>query len=176
MRENTEKNKQKKFSGKRAAALIVFVVLLLVLLLFPLPYIYKSPGRLIPASAVVEVEGGRRTGPGEIYITTVITEQANLILYLNGWFNPDSRLIPFQQYYGKKGTKARAASGPDPFEVQKEESIYRAKLFAMQKMGYDVNLHFAGAQVTAYLPGSKARRLLKPGDVIIRVDDMEVKH
>lgn len=175
MREkNEEPARDKKLTGKRAAMLVLVVILMPVLLLFPLPYVYKSPGRLIPASSVVKVNGGSREQKGEIYITTVLTEQANLILFMNRYFNPDSRIIPFHEYYGGKANQA--SSGPDPFDVQRDESIQRAKVFALQKMGYDIPLQFDGAQVTAHLSNSRARNILRPGDVVIKVDQETIKH
>ena len=149
-----------------AAVLFVFV-----LWSVPLPYYFMEPGQPVDAAQVVQVEGGLEH-PGRIYITTVIDQRANVALYIYHFFRPESQLVPLK----KPGAPPVRTQGEieDPYQVQLEESTYRAKLFALREMGYDVPLRFGGAQVTAHLPNSSSRDVLLPGDVIIEVDGSPV--
>jgi PDZ domain-containing protein len=155
------------------SGIIVFLILII-----PLPYQYEAPGKVIQASSVVNVNGGFHDHPGKFYITTVLNEQANVLLYINYLLNPDSVMKPFQTGCNPDGKKIYqcADSVPDPAEIQTRESIYRAKLFALQKMGYKIPSRFEGVQVTEFLPGSKARGILQPGDIITEIDGLRVRH
>ena len=152
---------------------MVLFVLFFVLFIFPLPYFYRAPGEVIPASSIVDVEKGIKKHKGKFFITTLISHQANLILVLNHFFKPDSRILPISL---SSSGKLQAEAGPDPYDILRKESNYRAKLYAMQKLGYSIPVRFDGAQVTAHLPGSKSRKILKPGDIIIDIDGYKVAH
>lgn len=163
----------KKLSFKRIIFLLLISCSLVIILFFPLPFIYRSPGRLIPASSVVLVDGGTKSSSGEIFIPTALWSQANGILLLNSFFNPDSRIIPMGFY---QETPAAAGLRADPFDVQREESLYRAVFFALQKLGHPLETEFEGAQITAHLENSLSKEILEPGDVVIQVDDIKVSH
>jgi PDZ domain-containing protein len=158
----------RKISVVRILAAVAFCCLLTYGAVFvPLPYVFTSPGRPIPASSVVQVEGGSGHA-GVIYITTVITERANVALVLYHFLEPLSVLSPIPRADGN--------SAPDPYQVQLDESLYRSKVFALREMGYKVPVEFEGAQVTGFVQGSGAEGILQPGDVITAVDGVKVTH
>ncbi len=163
-----------KISLKRIVILAILIIFLLFLFLSPLPYAYNAPGEVVPASQVADVEKGTKDHLGQFFITTVISSRANLILLMNHYLNPGSDISPYP--YGIGDLEMMAQSGPDPDSILLEESYYRAKLFALQKMGYNIPLQFGGAQVTAHLPGSKSMGILIAGDVITEIDGFPVKH
>ena len=165
---------KEKISPKRIVILSIWSIFLFLLFLSPLPYVYNAPGEVIPASQVVDVEKGINDHRGQFFITTVIFSRANLILLMNHYLRPGSDIIPYP--YGLSEVEMMAQSAPDPDSVLLEESFYRAKLFALQKMGYNIPLQFDGAQVTAHLHGSKSRGILTAGDVITEIDGFPVKH
>lgn len=160
---------KKGFLTRILIAVLITVVLAYLLAAVPLPYVYRAPGRMIPAKSIVKVENGK-THKGTIFITTVIVERANVILYLYHLIQPLSELTP--AYI----TGRHAQNTPDPYQVQLTESIYRAKVYALLMNGYDVPVKYGGAQVTAHLPNSKSQYVLQPGDIIVKIDDVEVNH
>lgn len=120
------------------------------------------------------MENGTKNYSGKFFITTVIFSRANLILLMNHYLQPGSDIIPYP--YGLGQGQMMAQSDPDPDSILLEESFYRAKLFALQKMGYNIPLQFDGAQVTAHLSGSKSSGILMAGDVITEIEGFPVKH
>ncbi len=152
--------------------ILVTVSLFFLIWSVPLPYYFREPGEPINAVRIVQVEG-KEPSPDGIFITTVISNRANGVLYLYHYFRPDSRLVPVKSA-GSAIVNAEALI-EDPYEVQLQESTYRARLFALREMGYDLPVEFDGAQVTAHLPGSRSVDILHPGDVITAVDGERIR-
>lgn len=161
-------------SAKRIIILTLWVVFLFLLFLSPLPYAYKAPGEVVRASYLVNVEKGIMDHGGQFFITTVISSRANLILLINHILQSGSDITPYP--YGAADVGIMAETLPDPDNVLFEESIYRARLFALEKKGYKIPFRFDGAQVTAHLPGSKSQGILMPGDIIVKIDGVPVHH
>ncbi|MCE1245236.1 MAG: hypothetical protein LWY06_01185 [Firmicutes bacterium] len=170
---------KKKIALKHLIYTVLSGILACVILIIPLPYEYEAPGKTIPAESVVKVNGGFTGHSGEFFITTVLNEQANVLLYINHLLNPDSVIKTLQTAdIPSIGTREYlcAPLTSDPSDIQTQESVYRAKLFALQKFGYTIPSRFAGVQVTDFFPGSKAIGILKPGDIITEIDGVRIRH
>ncbi|MFP4496669.1 MAG: S16 family serine protease [Vulcanimicrobiota bacterium] len=169
--------KVKKTGNTFTTVMVSIILISSVLLAFytiPLPFTYQGPGKFIPAAEIVEVEGGKDHS-GQIIITSVVTEQANILLYINSLFNPNADITPLEQPVSQDSSALyQAQAGPDPYKIQLKESIYRAKVIALQQMGFELNVHPDGVQVV-FVPENENRKYLQPGDIITEIMGIRVR-
>jgi Lon-like protease len=156
----------KKVSPKKLVITTVLTVAILYLFFgIKLPFDFIAPGKVIPASKIIMVENGYKH-KGEVYIPTIIYERSNLFFFIYKFLNNSSDLVPTRQHTPRV---SQASPGRDYFTYfETEESIYRAKVFALKKFGFRVPLIHEGMSVMSFPKDLESP--LKPGDIILEVD------
>lgn len=140
-----------------------------VLVLVQTPYQLQMPGPVTEVQRLIEPNP--HPGKGALYLTTIYSEPANLAEWLYAKVSPDAELIPREQ--------ARPRNVSEK-EYQKlltsmmDESKLAAKVVGLRAAGYEVKLIGHGVQINDVIEASKARDVLKQGDVIIEADGQSV--
>lgn len=101
---------------------------------------------------------------GELQLTTVLTREANLLLYLIGLAYPRAEVKPLQVHLAPDETF------DDYLERTREmmrESQNVAKYVALDHLGYEVDLGGEGVIVLSVMPDSPSIDILEPEDVIV---------
>lgn len=161
--------------GKFAARIRLLrgsIVLLLLLIWFiPLPYYIFEPGSAEELQPMMSVEGGEKDEKGALMLTTVLTVPVKNLYYLGyGAVMPNREIVERESVDG----------GMPDEEYQKalrhmmSSSQENAVVAAMRYLGMPVEVRYLGAVVSSVASYSKAKDILKPGDVIERVDDFPV--
>ena len=136
-----------------------------------LPYDTIAPGSSRQVNDTVLVRGGPNYPPkGQIMETTVsVRERITPYEYAYGWLNPDIDVIP-----------EKAVRGNTPPKVYEQENVEAmadskkvAEAVALQHLGYNV-VQGKGAVIRDVKPNSAAAGVLKPGDVVVAVDNKPV--
>ncbi|MEP6624665.1 MAG: PDZ domain-containing protein [Acidimicrobiia bacterium] len=140
-----------------------------------LPYVIFSPGDATPVGPYVHITGTRSySHRGQVLLLTVrvTTGRPNLWRFVEASLDGDSRVIGEKQYLGNapRGKVERQS-------VQlMDESQLAAKLAALDRLGYKVQVSGDGARVLQVIGKSPADRAgLEAGDVIKAIDGTRIK-
>jgi len=145
-----------------------FALLLLGLASFlyfmPTGFFLTLPGSAEDVAPMVNVEGQAGGGGGQVMLTTVRTQEANLALYLFGRVWPRAELRPRENFL---------APGED-FEdyldrtdEMMDESQAVAKLVALRQLGYEARMSGDGVEVLSVMEEAPSASLLQPEDIIV---------
>lgn len=132
-------------------------------------YIYK-PGGADELDPVVEVEDGYDSD-GQMHLVTVRGGQATPIQYLL------AKIRPFHEVYPLEDIRPEGISESEYYNAQlhmMESSQEAAVVVAYESAGKKIDIQYEGVYVMNILKGMPAEEVLKPGDRIIKVDDMEI--
>jgi PDZ domain-containing protein len=135
-----------------------------------LPYVIFSPGDATPVDDYLRINDARTyRHSGALLLLTVRVSRGrpNLWRYIQASLDDDSQVVGEEKVYGQTPRKKA-----DRIDVQRmEESQVAARQAALTRLGYDVRVTGAGAQVTAVERGSPAASAgLRPGEVITAID------
>ena len=146
-------------------ALGVMAALLVTLWLIPTDLMISVPGSATDTAGMVAVDGITSVpGGGRIMLTTVITREANALLYIVGGFYPRAELTPITSYL-RPGEEFE-----DYLERTRQmmtESQELAKFAALDYLGYTVSFDGDGVLVVNIRVDSLAEDILEPGDIIL---------
>lgn len=154
-----------------------FVVLAVVLLLIVFAAVASritmsvyalTPGQAQPVGPLVKVPPGKAHRPhAPILLTDVYVTQLSLLDYLPYRLDGDAQLVSAATLLGPY-------TPPDQLTTQgyleMAQSQAAAKAASLQRLGYTVPEHDAGALVFAVQPGSPAGPVLKVGQIVTAVD------
>ncbi|MBM7552870.1 SepM family pheromone-processing serine protease [Thalassobacillus pellis] len=132
-------------------------------------YIYK-PGGADELDPVVEVENGYASD-GQMHLVTVRGGQATPIQYLL------AKIRPFHEVYPLEDIRPKGISESEYYNAQlhmMESSQEAAVVVAYESAGKKIDIQYEGVYVMNILKGMPAEEVLKPGDRIIKVDEMEI--
>lgn len=139
-----------------------------------LPYVIFSPGDATPVGPYVHISGTRAYHHrGQVLLLTVrvTTGRPNLWRYIEASLDDDSRVVGEKEYLGNapRGKVERQS-------VQMmDESQLAAKLAALDRLGYEVEVEGDGALVGQVIAKSPADRAgLRAGDVIVEIDGTRI--
>lgn len=155
------------------AVLSVLIILLWIGANIRLPYTFEAPGECKQVKKMVNVRNARGASHyGRFYITSVINEQANVLLYI--WGKVDSRadLEPMEP------PEKRVVSDEKMekiLEIHMEMSKLNAQVAAFRAMGYDVRVKREPLKVLQVMKWSKAKDIIRKGDHILRLEGSDVK-
>jgi PDZ domain-containing protein len=139
-----------------------------------LPYVIFSPGDATPVGPYVHISGTRAyQHRGQVLLLTVrVTNgRPNLWRYIEASLDDDSRVIDEKKYLGNA---PRGKVERESVQMM-DESQLAAKLAALDRLGYHVNVAGDGARVLQVIAKSPADRAgLKAGDVIVGIDRTQV--
>ncbi|RCW70817.1 SepM family pheromone-processing serine protease [Saliterribacillus persicus] len=156
---------------KRIILWITVAVLLFFLFAYRLPYYIYKPGSAEPLSPVVEVENSTDS-EGEMHLVTIQGGQAVPIQYLLALFQDYNDILPIDEVYPD------GMSQDDYMEIQlsmMENSQEASTVVAYTAANKDIDITYEGIYVVRTIEGMPAHEVLKTGDKIVSVDELEVK-
>jgi len=155
---------------------IILSYLLFTLVLFccfsvPIGFIIYMPGNVYPLSEMIEVPHGV-TGEGCFLMTVVLSQQANIPLYLRGLLTPGIDVYPIAQ--------VRPTSvSEEEYQIQMLQSMLTSQEvatgLALRHLGYEVAEMGDGISVLGFTEGNKSSTVLRVGDTIIACEDRPVR-
>ncbi|MFP4200046.1 MAG: PDZ domain-containing protein [Clostridia bacterium] len=156
--------------GRRTLiALAVAAASLVVLWLIPTEYMISAPGSAQDVAGMISVDGKHidLDENGSLMLTTVISDEANALLYIVGRLYPLADLNPKSAYL-------RSGEDFDDYlqrtRQMMRESQEMAKYVAFDQLGYDVSFEGEGVLVVDVRKDSLALDVLQPGDVMVSAD------
>ena len=139
------------------------------------PYVIFSPGDATPVGQYVQISGTRSyQHKGQVLLLTVrvTTGRPNLWRYIQASLDDDSRVIDEKKYLGNA---PRGKVERESLQMM-DESQLAAKLAAMDRLGYKVQVGGDGARVQQVIAKSPADRAgLRAGDVIVDIDGTRIQ-
>lgn len=157
--------------GQWLAGLLV-LVLLVGALWWPIDYIAVKPGLVQDLKEVITVEGGEKTDAGRFYLTAILTQPANVSIYLRSLVDHTIRLMPRREMI---------PAGWDQKQYNEamlrlmEESKVIAEVVALRRLGYEIEIKGGGAQVAHVLPYSPVKDVILPNDVITGLNQQPIR-
>ncbi|MFO7941941.1 MAG: S16 family serine protease [Bacillota bacterium] len=156
--------------SRRTLIILALAAASLVALWFiPTDYMISAPGSAQDVADMISVDGRHidLDDGGSLMLTTVMSDEANVLLYVVGRLYPLAELNPKSSYL---------RSGEDFDEYRERtrqmmsESQQLAKYVAFDQLGYEVTFEGEGVLVVNVRSDSLARDILQPGDVIVSAD------
>ena len=150
----------------------LFAVIIIVLSAFyTLPYYVTKPGMAQELEPIVEVAGGD-DAEGSFMLTTVRMGKANIYGYLV------AKMSKYQELYPEDAIRDTNESDEEYSERQlhmMDGSKNSAIKIAYEKAGKSFSFDYLGVYVLGVIKGMPAYGKLKPGDQIIKVDNLKFK-
>lgn len=156
---------------RRWALGIVVVILVIIFFYFPVPYFVSQPGDAVDLSQLVKVEDGYPQ-EGSIMLTTIKMGKANVISY--AW----AKVSNYVELIEEKKVLAHLHDQEEYFRYQQklmDLAKNTAIIAAFNQAGMPVEIINEGVVVMGIDHTRPAASLLKVGDVITHVDQMEIK-
>lgn len=145
------------------------VIVAAVLVLVQTPYALEMPG---PATEVQHlIAPDPHPSKGALYLVTIYSEPANLAEWLYAKVNPEADLVPREQARPKNISEQDYQT---MLGHMMDESKVAAKVVAFRAAGYNVTLNGQGAQIQSITDNSKAKGILKEGDIVVAADAQPV--
>jgi PDZ domain-containing protein len=157
-------------TGLRLALYAAFIGALVAgSLIVPLPLLTFHPGPTPDVSKVVFIDGPTFPSEGSLHMTTIQARPATVVRALAGWLNRDVSVVPREAVYdpGKSVEEIVQENA-----TQMDESGIYATVSAYRALGLLGAPE--GALVVATAARTPAVKVLKAGDVIVRVDTQPV--
>lgn len=154
---------------------VILCVVAIIIYFFPLPYIIMAPGIAQELSPMITVENGyKNQSHGVFLLTAVSTQRSTIFDYLNISLRKPRgvELEPLSEHL-PQGMDMQEYI--DIMEKFMEDSKNKARAVALEKAGYSYEINYNGVIVSEVLENGSAKGKLKENDIIIAVDDKEVK-
>ncbi len=162
----------RKARWRTAISLSVLIVLVALGVSVRLPSYTISPGAVRATQPLIAVDGASTyDNPGAVDFLTVSLRQSTPLEVFAAWLNPAIDVKSEREIRGDQ----------TPSENQKlnlqmmSESKDAAQYVALSRLGYDIVINGAGAVVVTVQEGSPAFGVLKPGDVVTKVNEVSVE-
>jgi len=136
----------------------------------PTPYYITAPGAAIDTGRMIAVEGGK-VGTGRLYLLSLVTTRANLLLYLWAQIDPRAELETREQFLGPVKDYATYV------RIHREtmsNSQRTAKAIALQLTGYGTGVRSAGAKVLDLVENTPATELLRIDDIVVEAEGRSI--
>jgi len=135
----------------------------------PSPDYLILPNAAQPLAGLVRVQGGREpTGPGGIYYLDVTERRARWLEHLFAFTRPDGATLAPGDQVVPKGASFESERQQNLAEMQRSEQV--AAAVALRQAGFHVVTKRTGVLVEAVLLDVPAAKVLKEGDILVRVD------
>ncbi|MET3698103.1 PDZ domain-containing protein [Bacillus oleivorans] len=150
--------------------LIAVFIIAIILSFYKLPYYVYRPGSATELEPLIKVEGGSDSEEGSFMLTTVSRLEPNIFIYL--W----AQIRPFYEIEPQENVREEGET-QEEFDVYQlflmDHSKYNAIHTAYKYAGIPVKNVYHGVYVVDIIEGMPAEEVLKPGDQIIKVDELE---
>lgn len=160
--------------GRLIKIVVGVVILAAVLFFIRTNYLLVRPGSAEDLSKMVSVEEKPEAGEeeGHFYLVTVSQQPANTLLLVYGFLNPE---IDLQHVHNVIPPGMTSEQYRELMDSWMDESQMLAKVIALRRAGYSVEVVSEGVEVVKLMKDSPAQGVLEPGDLITAVDDRPVK-
>ncbi|PKG25106.1 SepM family pheromone-processing serine protease [Niallia nealsonii] len=159
--------KNKRNSRNFKKVYISIIGILLILLFIPTPYYLNQPGSIEPLASKVTVEDGQKTEKGSLNLTTVYSIKAsNPYIWLYGLVAPHTEMKKEEEVKGDLSDEEYNNLLLHMMDSSKQNAIIASFHEANKEVEYQYN----GVFVANVLPISKAKSIIKVGDIIHKVD------
>ncbi|MDC3416496.1 SepM family pheromone-processing serine protease [Aquibacillus salsiterrae] len=160
-----------RFNRRSFLFLIITMIIILFLFGYRLPYYIYKPGTADPLNPVVEVQDGY-SSEGDMHLVTVRGGQATPIEYVLASIFPHRDIEPVENVFPEGISKEAYFQA----QLQMMESSQQAStVVAYQAAGKDITISYKGVYVVAVIEDMPADGVLKSGDKIVKVDDVEIE-
>ena len=151
--------------------LIIIITVLILLNLIPTPYFLVIPGQAINLSENITVENGEKDAKGQFLLTSTAIIEANLLLYIYGFFDPN---IDLRNRDDEILLNMDQKDYINIMEKLMQESQMISKLVALRKAGYSPEISGGGILINGILDNSSVKNKLLSGDVITKIDEQPI--
>lgn len=149
----------------------ILIFLLLVLYFYPLPYYVTSPGSVEALEPIVKVENGFKE-KGSFSLVTVYLSKANVFSYLNSKIDPYIHLNKKEEIMDTNETD-------EEYDIRSLKDMDDAKKDAMitafSKADIPFKVIYNGIYVLHVEKGKPAFGKIRPGDRIVKIDDVKLE-
>ncbi|MFD0699080.1 SepM family pheromone-processing serine protease [Paenibacillus sp. GCM10027628] len=151
---------------------LVGIVIVYLLFFVPLPYFIFMPGTAEVIKPMVTIPKGSDTEKGALMLTTVRVADANVVNYLIGLVHPYEEIQPKTSVF-RKGESEQEYSQRQEYVMLTSQASAIQAAYSKAKIPFHIN--HEGVMVLQTLPGLAGEKALKPGDVLLKVGDKEIK-
>ena len=163
----------KRFAG--AAVVLGLLGLITAFLLWWIPAndFLLVPDRAKPLADRVEVEGGKPSAKGDVYYVDLFVRRIRRLEQLLPFTRPDGSTLVPERAIAPDGTSDAERDRQNAADMARSEQI--ASVVALRALGYEVVATPRGVLVTSVAGDVPAAKQLKPDDVIVAVDGVQVR-
>jgi Lon-like protease len=154
------------------APLLLAATLAALLAWAPSGYYVITPGGSYDVGERLEIPEGHRQEMGQLAFTAVYAREGSWARVLEAGLDRTAVVVPAEQ------VRPPGVSPAELSEINRrliEESKSIAAVVALRAAGYDARVTGQGAEVNRVLEGMPVDGVLRPGDVIVAVDDQPVQ-
>lgn len=153
----------------------ILLILFVAVNFIPSQYLINEPGPAIKLSEIITVEDSyRKDDWGGFYLTSVSQRRASFwdvaIFYL--FPSKNKELIPVDSAIPSGMSETEYL---DLMHEMMVESQLSAQAVAYRELGYEVEMTGEGVKVVDLVEGGQAEDILKPDDIIMKIDDKKVE-
>jgi len=152
--------------------LVIIAVLLIISFFIPTPFVMVSPGMSQQLDRMVNIEETAGQASGSFQLVTIKQQQGiGVPFLLYGAFHPGVEIHHREEVVPPDMDKEEYR---EIIAQMMEESKQVAKVVALRRAGYDVEVRGKGIEVHDFLEDSPAEEILRKGDIITEVDGDKV--
>ncbi|UKS29931.1 PDZ domain-containing protein [Paenibacillus sp. HWE-109] len=151
---------------------IVGVVIVYLLFFVRLPFFIFMPGTAEEIKPMVTVAKGSDTEKGTLMLTTVRVADANVVNYIVGLLHPYEEIQPKRSVL-KQGESEQEYTQRQEYVMLTSQANAIQAAYTHAKVPFHIS--HEGVLVLQTLPGLAGEKVLKPGDVLLKSGDKEVK-
>lgn len=138
-----------------------------------LPYYLIAPGSVYATADRIDVQGDREITPeGDIrFVTVSQTADISIWEWLQGKLDDDIEIKHEDEVIGDQTSDEKREQDQRRMQVSKDAAV----VVALQRLGYELIVTPLGIEVASVFDCSAADGVLGTGDVIVRVDGVDVR-
>lgn len=159
-------------SGALAGAVVAILLVLAAAALYHPPFLVLEPGSTLDVSRDITITGVTTDAvQGEYLLTSVRLARPSALGSLVAWVR-GREIVTLSQVFPQD-------TDPDEYFRQQRAVFRQSRMFAAaaaaEEAGLDVAVRGTGVVIENVLPGSPAAKVLRPEDVIVRMNGNEVQ-
>jgi Lon-like protease len=163
----------KRFAGVAVVLGLLGLAAAFMLWWIPADDFLLVPDRAKPLADRVEVQGGRKNTPGDVYYVDLFVRRIRRLEQLLPFTRPDGSTLVPEKAIAPDGTTDEDRDRQNAADMERSEQI--ASVVALRALGYTVVATPRGILVTNVSSDVPAAKVLEPNDVIVAVDGVPVR-
>lgn len=154
--------------------LFVFIFGLLAFFFFPLKnWFIEAPGSAEAVGPMVTINGKKEEQKGDLYLTTVLIQQATPYLYCKAKLTPFVQLLPKEEVFGD-AKNSQAYDQMQTYYMETSQNIAKKVALSLAKKPY--HLVYEGIYVMDIASDSSFQGKLQVGDFITEINGQHFKN